>query len=107
MDVLVQVNIGEEPQKSGVAPAELESFLGLIAALPQLQLRGLMALPPLTKSAEERRPYFKKMRRSFEQFAGPYSLTCLSMGMSDDFRIAAEEGSTMVRIGTQLFGARG
>lgn len=106
MDVLVQVNVGEEPQKSGVLPRDLGAFLSGLASYSQLRVRGLMALPPLTDDPEARRPYFKTMRRLFEEYQRPHQLQVLSMGMSDDFRIAAEEGSTMVRVGSLLFGSR-
>ena len=106
LEVLVQVNIGQEPQKSGVLPQDLPTFLEALSAFPQLKLKGLMAIPPLTSQPEGRRPYFKMMRRLFEQHQKTYFLSVLSMGMSDDYRIAAEEGSTMVRLGTLLFGSR-
>lgn len=106
LDVLLEVNIGEEAQKSGILPALLDEFLREMGKFPTLKVRGLMAIPPNTSKVEERRPYFKKMRALFESRKTKHGLSVLSMGMSEDYRIAAEEGSTMVRIGTALFGSR-
>lgn len=101
-EVLVQVNIGEEAQKSGVSPGGLSEFLEGMRAFPHLKVNGLMAIPPLTATPEERRPYFRKMRQLLEETR----LEVLSMGMSDDYRIALDEGSNLIRLGTILFGPR-
>ena len=98
-DVLLQVNIGEEAQKSGVVPADVESMARQIRAIGGVNLTGLMAIPPLGDA----RPFFRRLRALRDQ-AG---LAHLSMGMSEDFEIAIEEGSTMVRIGRAIFGPRG
>ena len=106
--VLIQVNIGDEPQKGGVAVAELDRLAERICACPRLSLRGLMCVPPAL-SQEETRPYFAKMRSLFERSQRAYPdqpITELSMGMSHDFETAIEEGATMVRVGSAIFGAR-
>jgi pyridoxal phosphate enzyme (YggS family) len=101
-DVLLQVNVGDEAQKSGVAPADVESMSRQVRALQGLHLLGLMAIPPIGLT-EETRPHFRRLRALGAQIG----LEHLSMGMSEDFEIAIEEGSTMVRIGRAIFGPRG
>lgn len=106
--VLVQVNIGGEGQKSGVAIAETASFIKNLQSFPAISVRGLMCLPPITERAEDSRPYFvrlRQMRDNLEQELG-LTLPELSMGMSHDFEVAVEEGATLVRIGTDIFGER-
>lgn len=106
--VLVQVNIGCEPQKAGVELQELESLVAETAALDGLDLQGLMCMPPFCRDAEEARPYFRKLaalREELRQRQG-LSLPHLSMGMSADFVQAIEEGATLIRVGTALFGQR-
>ncbi len=99
-EILIQVNIGRESQKSGVDP---EGLFPLLAKSEGLSVKGLMAMTP-DLPAEERRPYFKEMRRLFDEAKRNYSgVEVLSMGMSDDFQIALEEGSNMVRLGSCLF----
>jgi len=106
LDVLIQVNIGREPQKSGVLPEELFGLVQVVSACAGLRLAGLMAVPP-AGAMEETRPFFSAMRRLHEELlrflpqAG-----ILSMGMSADYEAAIEEGSTMIRLGTVLFGSR-
>ena len=100
--VLMEVNVGEEASKGGVAPAALAETAAAIAALPHLSLRGLMAVPPLSTDPEAARPYFRRLR----ELALSLKLTELSMGMSQDYAVAVEEGATMVRVGTAIFGAR-
>ena len=100
--VLVQVNVGEEPQKGGVEPSELKSLLDAMAGLRNLDVRGLMCIPPVAETAEASRPYFKRLRE-LRDAAG---LEHCSMGMSGDFEVAIEEGATMVRVGTAIFGPR-
>ncbi len=100
--VLVQVNVGEEPQKSGVQPAELKRLLDALMGLKQLDVRGLMCIPPATETAEASRPWFRRLRE-LRDAAG---LEHCSMGMSGDFEVAIEEGATMVRVGSAIFGPR-
>jgi pyridoxal phosphate enzyme (YggS family) len=102
LNILLQVNLGDEPQKGGVAPAELKRLHGLVAALPNLKVRGLMAIPPATLQPEQARPFFRQLRELREQLG----LEHCSMGMSADFEVAIEEGATMVRVGTAIFGPR-
>jgi PLP dependent protein len=108
--VLLQVNTGQEDSKSGMAPEELLPFFKRLTACDGIEVRGLMALPPYYDDPEQVRPHFRKLRellhRMREQTVAPAKLTELSMGMSDDFEVAIEEGATMIRIGTALFGTR-
>ena len=107
-DILLQVNIGDEAQKGGVAESDLFSLSETVMACPNLRLRGLMCVPPALPP-EETRPYFARMRVWFERLAQAYPasrIDTLSMGMSHDYAAAIAEGATMVRIGTALFGAR-
>ncbi len=109
-DVLLEVNIAGEASKSGVAPAALEDLLRACAALPHLRVRGLMTMPPWSPDPEHVRPYFRQLREARERLQAlnlpGVELLELSMGMSDDFAVAIEEGATLVRIGTALFGPR-
>ena len=100
--ILVQVNVGEEPQKGGVHPAELKGLLESLTALSNLEVRGLMCIPPAAETAEASRPWFRRLR-DLRDAAG---LEHCSMGMSGDFEVAIEEGATMVRVGTAIFGPR-
>jgi hypothetical protein len=102
IDVMLQVNIGDEPQKSGLARGEVDVVARQIAGLASLRLIGLMAIPPVG-TPDESRPYFRELR-SMRDALG---LKELSMGMSEDFEAAIEEGSTMVRVGRAIFGSRG
>jgi len=108
--VLIQVNIGAEETKSGVMPDDLSSFLKLVSGFDWLDVRGLMALPPFFDQPERVRPYFRQMRALLDSLRckspRPERLSELSMGMSGDFEVAIEEGATLVRIGTALFGSR-
>jgi len=109
LQVLVQVNISGEASKRGVAPADLPALAMQVAALPRLRLRGLMAIPELQADPLRQRAGFARMRALFEQLRGTLAdrgLDTLSMGMSDDLEAAIAEGSTMVRVGTAIFGAR-
>jgi pyridoxal phosphate enzyme (YggS family) len=105
LDALVEVNVGGEASKSGVAPEAIGEFLEGLRPLSQLRVRGLMGMPPPLEPIESRRPYFRRLRQLLESLRGE-GLDCLSMGTSEDFRLAIEEGATMVRLGTVLFGAR-
>ena len=100
--VFVQVNISEEPQKAGVAIAEVSQLVAAARASAALDVRGLMAIPRDSEDEDETRAAFRRLR----ELAAELQLTELSMGMSDDLELAIEEGSTMVRVGTALFGAR-
>ncbi|HKX01885.1 MAG TPA: YggS family pyridoxal phosphate-dependent enzyme [Methylomirabilota bacterium] len=102
LNILLQVNLGDEPQKGGVAPAELKRLHEMVVALPNLKVRGLMAIPPATEQPEQARPFFRQLRELREQLG----LEHCSMGMSADFEVAIEEGATMVRVGTAIFGPR-
>ncbi len=110
LPVLVQVNIGREPQKAGVLPEELPDFVREVAGHPHLSVQGLMAIPPAPKVPEDSRPYFREMRRLFEGLGREgiprVRMEVLSMGMSADWEVAVEEGATMIRLGTVLFGPR-
>ena len=112
LDVLIEMNIGGEKAKSGIAPdhPELESILTQAPGWPHLHIRGLMTVPPFTEDPEGARPYFRKLRELRDRLAArqlpSVNLDVLSMGMSHDFEVAIEEGSTCVRIGTAIFGTR-
>ncbi len=108
-DVLVQVNIAAEPQKAGVAPEALEDLLARFADLDHVRCRGLMLIPP-QGTPEQTRPHFAALRTLRDRLAATprpgVQLDELSMGMSSDFNVAIEEGATLVRIGTAIFGPR-
>jgi len=107
LNVCLQVNIDEEDQKSGVMPDELDTLARLAAGLPRITLRGLMCIPRQTDDRRAARDSLSRMRRLYAGLmAAGFPLDTLSMGMSADFRLAIVEGSTMVRVGTQLFGPR-
>lgn len=106
--VLIEVNLGGEAQKAGVGPGAAADLLDHTLALPQLEVRGLMAIPPWAEEAEASRPHFRalaELRARLEDHAG-VALPELSMGMSHDFEVAVEEGATLVRVGTAIFGPR-
>jgi hypothetical protein len=107
LQICLQVNVSGEASKSGVAPEEAETLAVQIAKLPNLKLRGLMAIPAPSDDVEEQRTAFARLRTLFERLnRGGLQLDTLSMGMSHDFPSAIAEGATMVRIGTAIFGAR-
>lgn len=110
VDVLVQVNIGREKTKYGIDPDNTKSFVEKIALFPNLRVRGLMTIAPFKQNPEEVRPYFRQLREIFENIKqapiNNVNMEYLSMGMSNDFEVAVEEGANMVRIGTGIFGAR-
>ena len=110
MPVLIEVNIAREEQKAGVLPERVEDLLREIRPLTNIKVQGLMTMGPFVNDPEDLRPYFRQMRSLFEEIrklAVPnVEMTHLSMGMSDSYRAAIEEGATMVRIGTLLFGPR-
>jgi len=101
-DVLIEVNIGREEQKAGADPDEVITLARDCSSLDGIRLRGVMAIPPVGP-AEEMRPFFRDLRRLRDEAR----LVDLSMGMTDDFEVAIEEGSTIVRVGRAIFGSRG
>ncbi len=109
-DILVQVNIGGEASKSGLAEADAAEQITKIAQLEHLRLKGLMTMPPFFDAPEKARPYFTALRRLRDGLAAGAlnsgDFKELSMGMTGDFEVAIQEGATLVRIGTALFGAR-
>jgi PLP dependent protein len=107
LNVCLQVRLGDEAGKGGAAPEELAALAREVARLPRLALRGLMCIPPEETGAGRQRAWFRELRRLFAALnAGGAALDTLSMGMSGDFEAAIEEGATIVRVGTALFGAR-
>jgi len=107
LNVLIQVNIDDEASKHGCQPDEVPALAAAIAAEPRLRLRGLMCIPTPHAEVEMRRPAFRQTRALYDALAAQYpQVDTLSMGMSDDMALAVAEGSTQVRIGTALFGAR-
>ena len=109
MDVLIEVNIGDEESKTGLDSALLEDTIYQISEMKNIRIKGLMTIPPICEEKELNR-YFSKMHQMFVDIKGKkidnVSMDILSMGMSSDFEVAIEEGSTIVRIGTAIFGAR-
>ncbi|MDR1272220.1 MAG: YggS family pyridoxal phosphate-dependent enzyme [Clostridiales Family XIII bacterium] len=112
MDVLIQVNAGGEAQKTGIAPDECGKFLSLvIAECPHIRVRGLMAVVPFVSDPEDVRGLFRQTRALYDRLKDEYAgkgadFTELSMGMTGDYKVAVEEGATMVRVGTAIFGER-
>ena len=112
LPVLIEINIGDETAKSGIAPdsRELENLLGEAEKLEHLEFCGLMTIPPFREDPQHARPYFRRLRLLRDQMAARkparVGLETLSMGMSHDFEVAIEEGSTCVRVGTAIFGER-
>lgn len=106
--VLVQINIGDEEQKSGVTAADAERLVTAVMEIPEVSIEGLMCLPPVFGDAEDSRPYFIKLRELRDALARATGLALphLSMGMSHDCETAIAEGATLVRVGTDIFGAR-
>ncbi len=104
--VLIEVNVGEEPQKSGVRVSDLEETAHWMVDMG-LDVRGLMAIPPVPDAAEDSRSHFRSLREMRDRLrAGMTGLTELSMGMTDDFEVAIEEGATIIRVGRAIFGPR-
>jgi pyridoxal phosphate enzyme (YggS family) len=109
LDVLLEINVADEPQKAGALPEEASELLEHALGCDRLAVRGLMAMPPWEQDAEASRPWFRQLRElrdRLEEEVG-HPLPELSMGMSHDFEIAIAEGATMVRVGTAIFGPRG
>ena len=109
-DILFEVNVAAEPQKGGFSPEEVPALAARMADWPGVRLRGLMAIPPVSEKKGDNCKYFAKMRNLYIDIAAKkydnVSMVCLSMGMSDDFEDAIAEGSTMIRVGTAIFGPR-
>jgi hypothetical protein len=107
---LVQVNVGQEDTKGGVAPGEVLSFVEQARQVEGIKIMGLMAIPPFCEDPQSSRPYFQKLAKLFAQVAAEgwpqVEMKWLSMGMSSDFQVAIEEGANMVRVGTGIFGPR-
>jgi pyridoxal phosphate enzyme (YggS family) len=107
LSVLIEVKLSPEETKHGIAPEELPTLLAALSPLTHLSVDGLMTVPPFTEDPELARPTFQHLRRLRDENLATYpTLTQLSMGMSNDFRVAIEEGSTTVRLGTAIFGKR-
>jgi len=107
LEVLIEVNIGKDPAKGGINPEDTLAFLKSMRAYEHLSVRGLMTVAPIVNEPEEARVYFRSMRRLFDEaHAFDKNIEILSMGMSKDCFVAAEEGATVVRVGSGIFGAR-
>ncbi len=109
MEVLLEINVGNEPQKAGVIPADARELLEAVCRHDRLAVTGIMAIPPFEADPEASRPYYRGLRelRDRLQDETGHSLPELSMGMSHDFEVAVAEGATLVRVGTAIFGPRG
>ena len=110
MNVLIEVNIGSEGSKSGIKPEMIDEMIGFLEKCPRLRLRGIMSIPPICDSKSEIEGYFDRLQQLFVDIKGKIvdnkSVDILSMGMSGDYREAVKHGSTLVRIGSALFGVR-
>jgi PLP dependent protein len=108
LDVLVEVNVAEEPQKTGVLPADLAAVASAVQATQHLRLRGLMTVAPMVEDPEAVRSIFRRLRSLRDETSQRLGvpLPVLSMGMTDDYAVAVEEGATMLRLGRALFGPR-
>ena len=111
MPVLIELNSGREPQKSGVLPEDVEQLVREASALQNIKVMGLMTMGPWSGTPEDFRPYFAETRRAFERIKGlnlpNVEMKYLSMGMTNSYEVAIEEGANMIRIGTKIFGERG
>lgn len=110
MPVLIEINSGEEPQKAGLMPQDAMRVIREIAVLEHIRIMGLMTMGPFSGDPEDARPYFRKTRSIFEDISKigipDVEMKCLSMGMSNSYKVAVQEGANMVRIGTKIFGER-
>lgn len=110
MPVLVEINSGREPQKAGVFPEDAEKLIREIAKHPNIRVQGLMTMGPMFGNPEEARPYFVETRKIFDKIKSlpipNIEMKYLSMGMTNSYKVAMEEGANMVRIGTKIFGER-
>ncbi len=102
MEVMIEVKLSEEESKHGCAPSEIGPLVSTLRELPNLRVAGLMTMPPFFENPEDNRPYFARLR----ELGAEHGLVELSMGMSNDFEVAIEEGATHIRLGTILFGRR-
>ena len=110
MPVLIEVNVAEEESKSGVSVRDAENLIRAVSNLPHIRVEGLMTIAPYTENPEENRPYFRSLRKLYVDIAAKnidnVYMRNLSMGMTGDFEVAIEEGATLIRVGTGIFGAR-
>jgi uncharacterized pyridoxal phosphate-containing UPF0001 family protein len=108
MPVLVEINSGREARKTGVMPEDVDDLVRHLSELPSIQVQGLMTMGPRFGDPEDARPYFRATREAFERLAAlnlpNITMRTLSMGMSNSYRVAIEEGANMVRIGSEIFG---
>jgi pyridoxal phosphate enzyme (YggS family) len=108
--VLVEINSGEESNKTGVLPEEVDEFVAILAGLEHISIQGLMTMGPRFGNPENARPYFRATRRAFERLSKwntpKIEMRILSMGMSNSYLVAMEEGANIIRIGTKMFGSR-
>jgi hypothetical protein len=102
MSVLIEVKLSDEASKSGAGPEAIPALIEAAKGLPHVEISGLMTMPPWSEDQEKSRPYFRELAKLAEK----HSLPQLSMGMSNDFEAAIEEGATIIRVGTAIFGAR-
>ncbi len=109
-NILIEVNVAKEESKFGLMPEELDSFVDKISVFPHIRVKGLMTIAPFVSNPEENRPIFARLRKLSVDIARKnidnITMSILSMGMTNDYQIAIEEGATMVRVGTGIFGAR-
>lgn len=105
-EILVELNPAGDSAKKGIFLSDAELLIEKIAALPGIRMAGLMAMAPYSENPEEARPYFRKAAEMFVKLKNVYTIRVLSMGMSNDFEIALQEGANMVRVGTAIFGGR-
>ncbi|MEN6638014.1 MAG: YggS family pyridoxal phosphate-dependent enzyme, partial [Smithella sp.] len=110
LNALVEVNVSGEASKNGAAPQQVLELVRQISILPNLSVRGLMTMPPYSDNPENSRPYFQALRKLRDEISAAaipgISMTELSMGMTDDFEVAIEEGATIIRVGRAIFGDR-
>jgi len=110
MPVLVEINSGRESSKTGVLPEDLDDLIQRLASLSHIHVQGLMTMGPRFGNPEDARPFFRETKKAFDRIAAAgipnIEMRCLSMGMSNSYEVAIEEGSNMIRIGTKLFGSR-
>jgi PLP dependent protein len=109
MEILLEINVGSEPQKAGVIPADAQELLDTVRRHDRLKVTGIMAIPPFSSDPEASRAYYRDLRELRDRLQDDtgHALPELSMGMSHDFEVAVEEGATLVRVGTAIFGPRG
>ena len=108
--ILIEVNVAQEESKFGLKPEEVLSFIEQIASFPHIQIKGLMTIAPYVENAEENREIFRELKKLSVDIAAKninnVTMSVLSMGMTGDYMVAVQEGATMVRVGTGIFGAR-